>query len=78
MDTYACTWSLYPTGSASDLFILQQIQTRPCCCYQVFDVALVADVAAPLLDFSERTLTFHHEYQKGRPIEAINKTLTLK
>lgn len=44
----------------------------------MFDIALVADVAAPLLDFSERTLTFHHEYQKGRPIEAINKTLTLK
>ena len=45
---------------------------------RAFDVALVADVAAPLLDFSERTLEFRHSYVKGAPIEAIRRPLTLR
>ena len=39
---------------------------------------MIADVAAPLLDFSERTLEFHHSYEKGRPIDIIRRPLTLR
>ena len=45
---------------------------------QAFDVALIADVAVPLLDFSERTLEFHHAYEKGAAIDVIKRPITLR
>ncbi len=43
-----------------------------------YDVHLRAEVATPLLDFSERTLSFHHAYRKGAPIEVLSRSLTLR
>ena len=45
---------------------------------KAYDLTLRAEVATPLLDFSERTLAFHHAYVKGVPIETITKSLTLR
>ena len=41
-------------------------------------MALIADVAVPLLDFSERTLEFHHAYEKGAAIDVIKRPITLR
>ena len=45
---------------------------------RAFDVTLVADVATPLLDFSERTLEFRHSYVKGAPIDTVRRPLTVR
>lgn len=45
---------------------------------KVYDLALQASVATPLLDVSERLLQFHHMYKKGVPIETLTKSLTLR
>jgi hydrocephalus-inducing protein len=43
-----------------------------------FNLAAMASVATPLLDMSDRSLTFHHTYIKGQPIQTLTKPLTLR
>jgi hydrocephalus-inducing protein len=43
-----------------------------------FDFAATANVATPLLDMSDRSLTFHHTYIKDQPIKTLTKPLTLR
>lgn len=43
-----------------------------------FDIAAIALVATPLLDFSERVMEFRHSYTKGQPVAPIVKPLTVR
>eukprot|EP00798_Chlamydomonas_sp_ICE-L_P006741 gene6741-3411_t len=45
---------------------------------KAYDLNIRAEVATPLLDFSERTLSFHHAYKKGDTIVTLHKSLTLR
>ena len=45
---------------------------------KVFDCSLCALVATPLLDFSERCLTFLHKYCKGEAVELLSRRLTVR
>ncbi|EFJ42226.1 hypothetical protein VOLCADRAFT_67248 [Volvox carteri f. nagariensis] len=45
---------------------------------RVFETFMRADVATPLLHFSERLLHFRHVYKKGMPVETQTRPLTIK
>ncbi|KXZ49496.1 hypothetical protein GPECTOR_21g722 [Gonium pectorale] len=45
---------------------------------RIFETVMRADVATPLLHFSERVLHFRHTYKKGQSIEAQTRPLTIK
>lgn len=45
---------------------------------KAFDIGVRASVATPLLDFSSRSLSFHHAYARGAPILPITRPLTLR
>ncbi|PNH08880.1 Hydrocephalus-inducing protein [Tetrabaena socialis] len=45
---------------------------------KVFDTVMRADVATPLLHFSERLLHFRYTYRKGSAVEAQTRPLTIR
>ncbi len=63
--TFIINGFAYHQGMAKEkLVITAVIGSNSKTSRRAFDVSMIANVAAPLLDFSERTLEFHHSYVK--------------
>ena len=54
------------------------LQQQEQCCRQAGSRLCRADVAAPLLDFSERRLDFAYSYVKGVPAARMSQPLTVR